>query len=97
MECFCVHSLLDVPITITIDPISYILNKLPKKPPQQQNQKEYWSQIWPLVCSLLYDIDNCCHPHDFSTTKDPDPGRQLITWINTVEKNHFITYNNSIH
>ncbi|KAI9250928.1 hypothetical protein BDA99DRAFT_425116, partial [Phascolomyces articulosus] len=31
MECFCVHSLLGVPITITIDPISYILNKFPKK------------------------------------------------------------------
>ncbi|KAI9249700.1 hypothetical protein BDA99DRAFT_542008 [Phascolomyces articulosus] len=65
MECFCVHPLLDVPITMTIDPISYILNKFPKNPPQQQNQKEYRSRIWSLICSLLFDIDNCCHPQVF--------------------------------
>ena len=91
MACFHVHSLLNVPHTITIDPISHLLNKLPKKPPKQQHQKEYWIQTWPLICSLLYKIDYCCHPNeDFSSSEDPNPGQCLLQWINsTKEQNPF--------
>ncbi|KAG2207427.1 hypothetical protein INT45_012966, partial [Circinella minor] len=41
IECFHLHAILEVPDTATIDPISFVLNKLPKKPPKEQRHQQY--------------------------------------------------------
>ncbi|KAI9248257.1 major facilitator superfamily domain-containing protein [Phascolomyces articulosus] len=39
--CFHLHLELEVPHNSNIDPISYVLNKLPKNPPKELHQQEY--------------------------------------------------------
>ncbi|KAI7850634.1 hypothetical protein BDC45DRAFT_539113 [Circinella umbellata] len=58
IECF--HLRAD---TATIDPISFVLNKLHKKPPKEQRHQQYWNRIWPQLCEALYKIDFNCHPN----------------------------------
>ncbi|KAI7848753.1 hypothetical protein BDC45DRAFT_415810, partial [Circinella umbellata] len=82
IECFHLRAILEVPDTATIDPISFVLNKLPKKPPKEQRHQQYWNRIWPQLCKALYEIDFNCHPNeDFTNSNDPDPGRLFLNWI----------------
>ncbi|KAG2220668.1 hypothetical protein INT45_008211 [Circinella minor] len=55
IKCFDLHDILEVPLTATIDPILYVLNKLPKKPPQEQRHQQYWNRIWSQLCDILYN------------------------------------------
>ncbi|KAI9250224.1 hypothetical protein BDA99DRAFT_445269, partial [Phascolomyces articulosus] len=88
--CFHLHLELEVPPNSNIDPISYVLNKLPKNPPKEPHRQEYWSRIWPKLCTILYNIDSFCHPdEDFTPSKDLDPGRLLLKWIQSANENPF--------
>ncbi|KAI9266789.1 hypothetical protein BDA99DRAFT_604093 [Phascolomyces articulosus] len=88
--CFHLHLELEAPPNSNIYPISYVLNKLPKNPPKERHRQEYWPRIWPKLCAILYNIDSCCHlDEDFTPSKDPDPGRLLLKWIQSANENPF--------
>lgn len=61
--CLWTHSRLQIPIII-IDPISFVLNKLPTSPPRSSRIRNYWRRVWSALCLLLTDIDRLCRPED---------------------------------
>ena len=75
--CLRIHVRLQLPI-ILISPIDYILNTLPTKPVLHHGKKHYWERVWPMVCQLLFEIEQLCLPPDDEVTTDPEFGAPLL-------------------
>ncbi|OBZ84699.1 hypothetical protein A0J61_07258 [Choanephora cucurbitarum] len=71
--CLFFHLRLHVPTRVA-DPISYILNRLPKKRPTKDSSKRYWQFIWPSLINLLLQVDRIQH-----ATSSPLPRPQHAT------------------
>ncbi|KAG2219304.1 hypothetical protein INT45_003126 [Circinella minor] len=77
------HKRLTIHITKTEDPLSYILNRLPKSKPSSASRIQWLQVLWPIVCTILAVLD--AHQHPTSTQQqyhDENPGQALLTWIN---------------
>ncbi|KAI8143048.1 hypothetical protein BJV82DRAFT_558852 [Fennellomyces sp. T-0311] len=61
IACFSIHSTLNLPHDID-DPISYLLNRLPNKPPRSQAARNYWKSKWPQLCAILETLNKHCNP-----------------------------------
>ena len=69
----------------TPDPISYILNKLPKSKPTSPHRINFLISVWPAICMLLAELDEHQHPDSEKQQYfQPDPGRALINWITPI-------------
>ncbi|KAI9488974.1 hypothetical protein BDB00DRAFT_771599, partial [Zychaea mexicana] len=81
--CLQAHVRLKVPFVI-LDPISFILNSLPRTRPRSTTTKRYWRSCWPRLTSLLRDIDRLCHEDDLCT-EDTDiattPCNDFLLWL----------------
>jgi hypothetical protein len=66
---------------IYISPIDEILNQLPRYTVTNSWRKNYWRRVWPIVCELLYKIEQLCLPADEEVNTDPifgDPFLQSL-------------------
>ncbi|KAI9278745.1 hypothetical protein BDA99DRAFT_600352 [Phascolomyces articulosus] len=60
------------------DPFSYVINKLPKSKPTSR-RIQYLTDIWPIICKILAELD--AHHHPGSTLQhyyDDSPGQAFI-------------------
>ncbi|KAJ8652485.1 hypothetical protein O0I10_011883 [Lichtheimia ornata] len=80
-QCLQVHQQLAVPSNIK-DPISWLLNQLPTSKPKSSERCQYWIKQWPLLCTLLQQMDNIQHntiqQHD---NTQQSHGQSLIQWL----------------
>ncbi|KAG1169418.1 hypothetical protein G6F70_008418 [Rhizopus microsporus] len=79
VSCLDMHRRLFMPDTIC-DPLSSLLNMLPLYPSVSPNLALAWSQRWPTICSLLYEL-NQLYRNKFISTKHPH-GQKLLVWLN---------------
>ncbi|KAG2212141.1 hypothetical protein INT45_013604 [Circinella minor] len=82
LSCHRVHRFLSISNNIS-DPISFILNRLPKTPPTSQQKRVYWKIIWPKLCYILHQLHRTCRP-DYYTAPSPPKnqfGHLLLKWI----------------
>jgi hypothetical protein len=78
--CLQIHNELNMSI-IYISPIDEILNQLPRYTVTNSWRKNYWRRVWPIVCELLYKIEQLCLPADEEVNTDPifgDPFLQSL-------------------
>ncbi|KAG0763500.1 hypothetical protein G6F57_000790 [Rhizopus arrhizus] len=80
INCLDMHRRLFVPETIR-DPLSFLLNMLPLRPSVPfPNLALTWSQRWPIICSILYELDQL-HHDKLIPIKYPH-GQKLLVWLN---------------
>ncbi|KAG1052342.1 hypothetical protein G6F43_005515 [Rhizopus delemar] len=60
ITCLNMHQRLYMPVTIT-DPLSFLLNMLSSRPSVPSNLALSWSQRWPVICSILHELDQLQH------------------------------------
>ncbi|ORE21780.1 hypothetical protein BCV71DRAFT_173126, partial [Rhizopus microsporus] len=70
VSCLDVHRRLFMPDTIR-GPLSFLLNMLPLRSSVPPNLALTWSQRWPIVCSLLHELDQLHHNKLISTKHPP--------------------------
>ena len=79
------HKRLKIHINKTDDPISFILNRLPKSKPSSASRIQRLKETWPVVCTILVELDAYQHPASNQQQYHYDnPGKALITWINPL-------------
>ena len=81
ISCLQAATVLQVPATAQPNPIDYVLNQLPRRPPRSQRIKDFWTIRWPRLMDLMADIDNYCHPALVNWPEDEDIGQQFLTWL----------------
>ncbi|KAG0811698.1 hypothetical protein G6F16_007520 [Rhizopus arrhizus] len=79
INCLDMHRRLFMPETIR-DPLSFLLNMLPLRPLVLPNLALTWSQRWPIICSILYELDQL-HHDKLIPIKYPH-GQKLLVWLN---------------
>lgn len=82
IHCLNMHARLKISNHIE-DPLSWILNRLPKTRPRRSNTRHYWCSIWPAVCLILDDLENIQHPEyePQSIYSEDPPGHRLVQWL----------------
>ena len=82
ITCHNVHTFLYVSTTIT-DPISFVLNCLPKSPPTSYNKRAYLKIIWPKLYYSIHQLRRTCKPEQYTTPSRPIHhfGQLLVKWI----------------
>ena len=77
-DCLHVHQRLFLPHTIS-DPISFLLNQLPRRKPRTHSDCLGLITHWPIVCTILHELDyffrGKCPPPPI------DPGAKLLDWL----------------
>ena len=68
--CHNVHTFLSISTTIT-DPISFVLNCLPKSPPTLYDKRLYLKIIWPKLCYIIHQLYHTCKPEQYNTPSPP--------------------------
>ena len=62
--------------------LSHILNQLPKSKPTSAHRIQHLSKLWPVVCTILAELDAYYHPNStIQQYYDDSPGQTFITWI----------------
>ncbi|KAL4209705.1 hypothetical protein AB4K20DRAFT_1977725 [Rhizopus microsporus] len=79
VSCLDMHRRLFMPETIR-DPLSSLLNMLLLRPSIPPNLALIWSQRWPIICSLLYELDQLHHNKSIPTKHLH--GQKLLVWLN---------------
>ena len=79
ISCLDMHQRLFMPDIIR-NPLSFLLNMLPLRPSVPSNLAFTWSQRWPIICSLLHELDQL-HHNKLISTKYPH-GQKLLVWLN---------------
>lgn len=87
IKCLRMHKRLKVQETIE-DPISWILNRIPKSRPRSPTSCNYWLSTWPEVCLILDELEHIQHPEyePKSIYSDTLPGHHFIQWISRDPK-----------
>ncbi|KAG2219714.1 hypothetical protein INT45_006046 [Circinella minor] len=82
LSCHRVHTFLSIPKNIS-DPISFILNRLPKTPPTSYQKRVYWKIIWPKLSYILHQLHRTYRPEYYTTPSPPTNqfGHLLLQWI----------------
>ncbi|KAI7854137.1 hypothetical protein BDC45DRAFT_130241 [Circinella umbellata] len=71
------------------DPVSFILNKLPKSAPTSTRRINFLKTVWPIICTILAELDAHQHPDsDEQQYYNPDPGRAFLNWIDPPSSDH---------
>ncbi|KAG1625268.1 hypothetical protein G6F44_012699 [Rhizopus delemar] len=78
ITCLNMHQRLYMPETIT-DPLSFLLNMLPSRPSVPSNLALSWSQRWPVICSILHELDQLQHVTVIPITHPH--GQKLLEWL----------------
>jgi hypothetical protein len=60
------------------DPISHLLNLLPVHPPRPPDCRS-WITIWPVICTILHELDY--YFHDELPPPPIDPVLKLLNWL----------------
>ncbi|KAI8096035.1 hypothetical protein BDF21DRAFT_314635, partial [Thamnidium elegans] len=68
--CLRIHNKLNMSI-IYISPIDEVLNHLPRYTITNNWKKNYWRRVWPIVCELLFKIEQLCLPAEEEVNTDP--------------------------
>ncbi|ORE13161.1 hypothetical protein BCV71DRAFT_189730, partial [Rhizopus microsporus] len=58
--CLNMYRRLQILETIT-DPLSFLLNRLPNSKPRSNQARLFWSSKWPILCSILQNMDYFYH------------------------------------
>ncbi|KAG1038994.1 hypothetical protein G6F43_012604 [Rhizopus delemar] len=71
------------------NPLDFVLNLIPRKPPSSSTINSYsvtrWSTWWPALSSLLLEIDIICHPDEEFTGDSLDvSGSIFLTWLHSA-------------
>ena len=61
---------LQMPLSV-LDPLSFLLNQLPKKPPLSPQKAVTWRVRCPVIYTLLYEFDHLAHEEIPNITLDP--------------------------
>ncbi|KAL4205600.1 hypothetical protein AB4K20DRAFT_1963925 [Rhizopus microsporus] len=70
LSCLRVAIRLNVALNTRPNPLDYVLNQLPRKIPVRHSPSllSRWSAWWPVVCAILFEIEQICQPdEEFST------------------------------
>ncbi|KAG2215946.1 hypothetical protein INT45_001695 [Circinella minor] len=72
------------------DPISFVLNRLPKTPPTSHKKRVYLKIIWPKLCFILHQLHRTCRSDYYTTPSTPinQFGHSLIQWIEPPPEPH---------
>ncbi|KAI7858274.1 hypothetical protein BDC45DRAFT_499241 [Circinella umbellata] len=82
IQCLQMHRRLNLNSNRTDDPLSFILNNIPKSKPKSPRRIQYLKRIWPIVCQILSELDAHQHPtSNQQQYKDLNPGQAFIHWI----------------
>jgi hypothetical protein len=79
ISCLDMYRRLSMPETIR-DPLSFLLNMLLLRPSVPQNLALAWSHRWPIICSILYELDQL--QHDKLILIKHSHGQKLLVWLN---------------
>ena len=81
IHCLRMHHRLPLP-SYHEDPLSHILNQLPKSKPTSLRRIQHLSSKWPIVCKILAELDAYQHPgSNLQQYYDDSPGQALVKWI----------------
>ncbi|KAI7851205.1 hypothetical protein BDC45DRAFT_572294 [Circinella umbellata] len=81
IQCLNIHNRLHISY-YQPDPVSFFLNQLPKGHPTSPKRIQYLTSYWPILCSILMELDSYHHPtSNQQQYQDPNPGAALIKWI----------------
>ena len=78
INCLNMHRRLFMPETIP-DPLSFLLNMLPSRPSVPSGLALSWSQRWPIICSILHELDQLHHATAIPATHPH--GHRFLEWI----------------
>lgn len=78
INCLNMHRCLFMPETIQ-DPLSFLLNMFPSRPSAPSGLALSWSQSWPAICSILYELSQFHRAATIPTTYTH--GQKLLEWI----------------
>ena len=65
----------------------YVLNQLPRKIPVRHSPPllSRWSAWWPVVCAILFEIEQICQPdEEFSTAASDTAGSSFLDKLKPV-------------
>lgn len=73
-------------------PIDFVLNQLPKVIPRSPSKDfiDRWSAWWPVILSILLDIDRICHPDGgFAEDASDVSGRLFLNKLTLPNPSHW--------
>ncbi|KAG1476063.1 hypothetical protein G6F45_014077 [Rhizopus arrhizus] len=79
IHCLQMHRRLMMPETIS-DPLSFLLNILPARKPRSFNTTLSWTLRWPIICTILYELDYLHHTKHLPTPPT-HLGQRLLEWL----------------
>ncbi|CAO3649873.1 unnamed protein product [Cunninghamella echinulata] len=81
IQCLNMHTRLSIHQQITLDPLSYLINRIPINPPIRKLTVRRWNRSWPQICNILLDIEQIQHSqHSERNDTSPD---LFLNWVNT--------------
>ncbi|KAI8148068.1 hypothetical protein BJV82DRAFT_497712, partial [Fennellomyces sp. T-0311] len=81
VTCVSIHDTLNMPHDIG-DSISYLLNRLPKKPPRPQAVRNYWNPNGQQLCAILETLNKHWNPDHRQGYMPPDQhGQDFPEWM----------------
>ncbi|KAG0905056.1 hypothetical protein G6F33_012466 [Rhizopus arrhizus] len=81
LSCLRVAIRLNVALNTRPNPLDYVLNQLPRKIPARHSPSHLsrWSAWWPVVCTILFEIEQICQPdEEFSPAASDTSGSLLL-------------------
>ncbi|KAG1511296.1 hypothetical protein G6F46_007124 [Rhizopus delemar] len=78
------HRRLQLPEMI-VDPLSFLLNKLPRRTQHSFQAVLPWSLRWPTICTILYELDYLCHDK-IPPSPPPYVGQRFLEWLPNVSR-----------
>ncbi|SAL96426.1 hypothetical protein [Absidia glauca] len=74
ISCHHHHARLSINSSLTSDPLSYILNRLPHHPPASSSTRARWLRSWSTIKAILLELEYLQHPqHQETAEPDDDP------------------------
>ncbi|KAG1032432.1 hypothetical protein G6F43_013772 [Rhizopus delemar] len=89
LSCLRVAERLHVAPNTQPNPLDYVLNQLPKKLPCSPSSALFsrWSLWWPVVCQVLFEIEQICQPNEeFSATAAITSGSLLLDKLKPLSR-----------
>lgn len=91
IQCLHVAARLRVSPGCRPNPIDFVLNQLPKVIPRSPSKDfiDRWSAWWPVILSILLDIDRICHPDGgFAEDASDVSGRLFLNKLTLPNPSH---------
>jgi hypothetical protein len=79
VRCLDMHHRLQMPETVQ-DPLSFLLNRLPNRIPCSSHSASPWFIRWPVICTILYELDYLFH-HKDQPPPPFQPGQRFLDWL----------------